>query len=270
MKKNLLLLGILFISSTLCFSQRLLLDFEPGGRTAQFTVFGADAWVDEPQFQIIANPDASGINPSDSVALYIEPNQGEPWQGMFYKPLVAGDELIDFTGGHTELCIDVWMASAGTVTLKAENNTNNIIHEGPPLDVNTTGAWTEVCYDFAGTAVDGQMIETFVLFFNIGSVPAAVTEHYFDNLVQPGVPSGVGYIEDAAFKVYPNPVNDRLYIKADFTVDQVIITDIVGNELIRSNAAQSGVSVESLPLGVYIVSITDEKGSKGSTKFVKK
>jgi Secretion system C-terminal sorting domain len=270
MKKNVLLFGILFLSSTLCFAQRVLLDFEPGGKTGQFIWFGADTWVDEPQFQIIANPDASGINASDSVALYIEPNAGEPWQGMFYKPLDAGDELIDFTGEYTELCIDVWMQAAGSVTLKAENNTNNIVFESPAQDVSTTGEWVEVCYDFAGSAVDGQMIETFVIFFNIGSVPAAVTEHYFDNLVQTGVPASVGYIDNSTFKVYPNPTNAMLNVQADFPIDQVIISDMVGKEWIRSNAPQEEISVESLPLGVYIVSITNEKGSKGSTKFVKK
>jgi hypothetical protein len=269
MKKNLLIIGMVFVSATLGFSQRVILDFEPAGNTGWFTSFGADAWVVESQFQIIANPDASGINPSDSVGLYIEPNEGEPWQGMFYKPADLGDANIDFTTGFTELCVDVWVAATATVVLKAEVNSTGEQHESMPLNVTTTGAWTEVCFDFAGTAVDGKMVETFVIFFNIGTVPGSVTNHYFDNVVQTGILSSVNYIENSAFQVYPNPVNDVLHFNADFQVDQVIITDIVGKELIRSTATRGEVSVAGLPLGVYTISFTDEQGRMGSTKFVK-
>jgi type IX secretion system substrate protein len=270
MKKELLILGMLFVSATLCFSQRTLIDFEPGGETAQFTVFGADSWTVEPMFQIIENPDASGINASDSVGLYIEPNEGEPWMGMFYKPADVGQSNIDFSTGFTELCMDVWMEAAGTVVLKAEVNSTGEQHEGAPINVSTTGSWVEVCQDFAGTPVDGKMVETVVIFFNIGSVPANVTNHYFDNIVQTGISTSVSNIEASAFEVYPNPVNDVLFYNTDFQVDQVIISDMVGKELSRSYATEQGeVSVAGLPLGVYIISFTDQKGRMGSTKFVK-
>ena len=188
---------------------------------------------------------------------------------MFYKPADLGEELIDFTSGYTELCVKVWMQSTGTVTLKAENNTNNIVHESSAIAVNTAGAWTDVCFDFAGTAVDGQMIETFVIFFNIGSVPSSVKKHYFDDIVQTGI-TGVTNIQKSAFRVYPNPVNEVLNYSADFQVDQVIVADMLGKELSRSNAnGQGEVSVADLPNGIYIVSFTDEQGRMGSTKFVK-
>ena len=270
MQKPLLIIGLLFISVTSCLSQRTLLDFEPGGTTAWFTFFGADNWTVESQFQIIANPDASGINASDSVALYIEPNEGENWQGMFYKPADFGADLIDFTSGYTELCTKVWMESAGTVTLKAENNTMGLIHESPPIDVSTTGAWVEVCYDFAGSPVDGYAVETFVIFFNILSVPANVTNHYFDDVVQPGIPTSVTYIEDSAFSIYPNPVQEVLRFETDFEVEQVIISDMFGKELSRSfDATQSQVSTTGLTSGVYTISFTDTDGRIGTAKFVK-
>ena len=71
--------------------------------------------------------------------------------------------------------------------------------------------------------------------------------------------------------VYPNPVNDRLYIEAEVEIEEVVVYDVYGRqqELSAISGQQSVVDVTSLNSGVYFVKVVTRNG-EAVKRFVKK
>ena len=66
----------------------------------------------------------------------------------------------------------------------------------------------------------------------------------------------------SSFNVYPNPVNDRLYIETEVEVEEVVIYDVYGRqqELSAISGQQSVIDVANLNSGVYFVKVVTENG----------
>ena len=87
----------------------------------------------------------------------------------------------------------------------------------------------------------------------------------------------------ASFRLYPNPVNDKLYIETETEVEEVFIFDVYGRQqstvnsqrsTVNSqrstvNGQQSTVDVSNLNAGVYFVMIKTSEGVV-TKRFVKK
>ncbi len=75
----------------------------------------------------------------------------------------------------------------------------------------------------------------------------------------------------SAFNVYPNPVNDKLYIETEVEIEEVSIFDIYGRrqELSAVSCQPSAIDVSNLNSGVYFVKIVTENGEVVK-RFVKK
>ena len=74
------------------------------------------------------------------------------------------------------------------------------------------------------------------------------------------------------FNIYPNPVNDKLYIETEEEVEEVVVYDIFGRRQVTETPShQGGVVVDATELnsGVYIVKVVTEKG-EAVQRFVKK
>ena len=91
--------------------------------------------------------------------------------------------------------------------------------------------------------------------------------------VQPEQPEepGEGVEENAtAFNIYPNPVNDKLYIETQTQTLTVEIYDVYGRQQSMVNGQQSTViDVTSLNSGIYFVKVVTENGETVQ-RFVKK
>ena len=78
---------------------------------------------------------------------------------------------------------------------------------------------------------------------------------------------------DANFNVYPNPVNDKLYIETDAEIEEAVIYDIYGRvQNLRNSETQklrNSIDVTNLNSGVYFVKVVTEKG-EAVQRFVKK
>lgn len=75
------------------------------------------------------------------------------------------------------------------------------------------------------------------------------------------------------FMIYPNPVNDVLYIYDELEKgDDFTISDFSGREIYRLKALARGhtyiVKIEDLKNGIYVVSRTNKHGIRTSRKFV--
>ena len=76
----------------------------------------------------------------------------------------------------------------------------------------------------------------------------------------------------SSLRIYPNPVNDRLYIKAEVEIEEVVVYDIYGRQQVNKTTRQQDnemtVDVSELNSGIYFVRIktVDEVVTK---RFIK-
>jgi len=140
-------------------------DFE--GDAPAFTTFGNIADV-----QVIANPDASGINTSDNVAQLTKTSGSEVWAGSFF-----GTAPLDLTT-YSKISVKTWSPKMGAIVkLKLENADASIVYE---VDLNTTvtDAWEELQYDFSDAPVADYV--NVVIFFDFGNTGDGSTYYYDD------------------------------------------------------------------------------------------
>ena len=75
------------------------------------------------------------------------------------------------------------------------------------------------------------------------------------------------------FNIYPNPVNDRLYIEAETEIKEVVVYDVYGRrQNLRNSETQklrNSIDATELNSGVYFVKVVTEKGEVVK-RFVKK
>ena len=65
--------------------------------------------------------------------------------------------------------------------------------------------------------------------------------------------------------VYPNPVNDRLYIEAETEIEEVVIYDVYGRvqnlRNLETQKLRNSIDLSNLKSGIYFVKINTEKGN---------
>ena len=69
--------------------------------------------------------------------------------------------------------------------------------------------------------------------------------------------------------IYPNPVNDKLYIITEVEVEDVVVYDVYGRQQLAVSGQQSAVSVTDLNSGIYFVKVVTENGEIVK-RFIKK
>ena len=67
--------------------------------------------------------------------------------------------------------------------------------------------------------------------------------------------------------IYPNPVNDKLFIQGLFDVSKVTIYDVLG-KLVLSKTNTSEIDVTNLKKGIYTIKIVAEQ-KETIQKFIK-
>ena len=110
--------------------------------------------------------------------------------------------------------------------------------------------------------------EVYICFYHYGSNGDAIC---IDNIVLSSE-NGDGVAEfSTSFNVYPNPVNNVLFVDTDENVEQVTIYNLTGsmvyNEVYSSNNVK--INVSELEAGVYIVKVRTEN-NEVVNRFVKK
>ena len=68
----------------------------------------------------------------------------------------------------------------------------------------------------------------------------------------------------SSFNIYPNPVNDKLYIETESEIEEVVVYDVYGRVQNLSNSAtqqlSNSIDVTDLNSGVYFVKVVTENG----------
>lgn len=180
---------LLFIISIILYlnvsGQSVIADFEGAGTSPLFQFFGST--LEGGMTNIIANPDASGINSSSMVSDFTKPVGSEVWAGAFADGTQSAIDLST----DTDICMKVWFNGPGNVALKLENE----IDGGPDwikmADVNQTQEWVEICFNTLETSFEAPFLAAaggtytgLVLFFDFGDSPADTDRtYYFDDIV---------------------------------------------------------------------------------------
>ncbi len=125
---------------------------------------------------VVANPDASGINTSATVAKSIKTTGSETWAGTF----LVLDEQLDFST-ITTLAVDVWTPDGGElVNLKVENAADGNIAIEINQPTTVAAGWETLYYDLSGGDLS-QVYDKLVFFFDF-NVGGDDTAYYFDNI----------------------------------------------------------------------------------------
>ena len=86
-------------------------------------------------------------------------------------------------------------------------------------------------------------------------------------------PDGNVEVAENDFVIYPNPVNDRLYIETEVEVEEVVVYTItgvvVGQQTTVNGQQTSSIDVSNLNSGIYFVKVVTENGEVVK-RFVKK
>lgn len=71
--------------------------------------------------------------------------------------------------------------------------------------------------------------------------------------------------------IYPNPVKDMLWIKSEKVFTSFSVYNMAGQMITSEKiSGNSAINVSNLPIGSYMLKLTDEKGNTEVTKFIKK
>jgi len=209
-----MLKNFLFTSTLMLFlfslnAQTTILDFETPATSTTFQYFGSS--LDGTMNMNIANPDASGINTSSTVAEFTKPPGSEVWAGAFADV----PTVIDFTTDN-EICLKVWLNEPTNLLLKVEEGLNGAPDWELARQIDDTQTWVEVCYNVEGQAAEGRMYNRLTLFFDFNEVLDAEQTYYFDDvLTQVGVPD----LYDVSFSVNMNNYQaafDTVYVSGSF------------------------------------------------------
>lgn len=208
--------------ATLSFSlnaQTTIYDFETPSTTVDYQYFGSS--LEATQGNIIANPDASGINTSSMVGEHIKPADSQVWAGAFANPQLptSADMVV-----NNMICLKVWFNEPGNLALKLEASSSGGPNWIITRDVTESQTWVEVCYDVSAPSIEdpflpasGHIYDGATLFFDFGTTEAVDRTYYFDDLV---VKSGGGVTDgDITFSVDMNDYSEpftTVYVSGSF------------------------------------------------------
>ncbi|MCC6411656.1 MAG: glycogen-binding domain-containing protein, partial [Saprospiraceae bacterium] len=196
-----------------------ILDFETPATGTNFQYFGSA--LDGSLTDVIANPNPSTINTSDSVVSYLKPAVSQIWAGAFSNPNPTTP--IDFTNGG-QICVKVHMDHIGNLALKLEGGPGGPANWITQVSNTKVGEWEELCFDASLPSLEPPFTAAFgvyptvVVFFDFG-VAGTGTDviSYFDDIVVKS--GGTPPVRTVNFKVDMNnyqPNFNQVYVSGTF------------------------------------------------------
>lgn len=234
---------------------------------------------DSGAFEMIPNPDPTGINTSATVGKATEKaTSGQPWQGMYTDlpaPIVFGADKI--------VKIKVWSPKETTLTMKIEHPAT----PGAPASsgdntvaIPVANEWVELSFDFSASPTpipDDGNYDRITLIWDINNIPAADEIYYFDDVSLTGgvcsTTSTNGPVRPDALSIAPNPVSDQLIVKELGNVARLDVYNMYGqrvSSVITGNTSSTTISVSKFHQGTYILAGYGNNGELlALSRFVK-
>ena len=249
-------------------------DHETPGNITSWTYFANGALETAGYtFEIIDNPNASGINNSSKVGKFVKAGDALPFAGMYTNPNL--ESPIDWKGVKT-MRAKVHMDHIGNLALKVEGSATG----APALELTTPNTkineWEELSFDFS-TVPDNGEYQRLTLFFDLGidATGVDVTSYFDDIVIGAGAcgESGVFTPTIAAMRLLPNPATDKVWIRQVEGAAQMDIFNAYGQRVGSvsvNNDLTTDIDVARFPAGMYHIAAYNEQGRLiGNGKFIK-
>ena len=252
--------------------------FEPGTAGSEATRWDVFENGDNaPAFEVVSNPDASGINTSATVGKFTSKAGESEWAGCATQHGSIWKWKMD--GSSTTLTIDVYKSVISNVMVKIVNSTNGTIYATQQLNTKTD-EWETLTYDITGLVSHGENndnVDTIVIHSDILAPRDTDNVTYLDNiswsaLITSASPTlATSNFEITEFAVYPNPSNNIWNIKSSKQlVKSVNVFDALGKLVlsIKPNLSEVEIDASSLKTGLYFARVEAISGSK-TIKLIK-
>lgn len=221
-------------------------------------------------------PDPNNV--LNTVSETVKDSTAQTWAGTTISTPAGLANAIPFTASATEMTVWVWSPDAGIpVRLKVEDHTNPTISVETEAMTTMAGAWETLVFDFSNEAAGTATInfantyDMASIFFNFGTdgATAGAKTYYFDNVMF-GLPASVDAAAIGGLKYYPNPVNQQLRVEAEMTLENVMVYDMMGREILRfaPDTEMAQLDLSTLDAGVYMVTVTSGN-NKSSFRIIK-
>ncbi len=255
---------LLILPLTAAFGQNAPVDFEEGGNGADWS-WNMFENGDDPELEIVANPDPSGINTSATVAKFTARAAGAPFAGV---ECAHASDIGTFTinAENNQITIMVWKSVISDVGIKLVQPGNASLGE---IKIANTlvNQWEQITYNFSSHA--GITYDQIVVFPDFrGRTEDEII--YFDNIYGDVVTSVESQTKSSTPIFYPNPAQNQIRFAPGTNVEQVRISDLNGKLVAQSTSLNDGgvMNIENLPVGVYILNCTID-GSPVYQKLIK-
>lgn len=213
---------------------------------------------------IVANPDKTGINATDSCLKWVVNSTGDPWVGAWsdnYGP-------IEITADQHTLTMMVYKTIISPSCMKLEQSTNG----GPTAEIkvpNTlTNQWERMSFDMS--ACIGYSYPRLTIFPDFPDTRTGGTIAYIDNL-QGAANLSSKPLSAVSVLVYPNPADEVLTVQAPdmtgYTISNMIGQTIRTDKFLT--VSNRSIEISDMPAGVYFITIESSKGSYTSKFMVK-
>lgn len=258
-------------------SQIFDLTFEPGAVGSVATNWDVFENGDNPPaFEIVANPNTSGINTSANVGKLTSLAGKSEWTGCANQHGTIWEWEMDATS--TTLTIDVYKSVISDVMVKIANTTNGTIYAVAQANTKTN-EWETLTYDISGLVSHGENhnADTIVIHTDIVSPRATDNVTYFDNISWSALITGnapvlaTESLEISVFKAYPNPTQNVWNIKSSSqNLSSVKVYDLSGKEVmsLKPNSKDAVIDASGLNTGLYFARLASSSGTK-TIKLIK-
>ncbi|MDO8368611.1 MAG: T9SS type A sorting domain-containing protein [Saprospiraceae bacterium] len=253
-----------------------IVDHETAATTLDFKYFANGHLEAEGyQFEVVDNPNASGINASSKVGKFVKASDGAPFAGMYSSPDLEAP--IDWKGVKT-VKAKVLMDHIGNFAVKVEGSATG----APAFEIAVANTlinqWEALTFNFAAVPDNGEY-RRITLFFDLGfdATGTDVTSYFDDIVIGDGqciTVSTFNPADAAPMRVSPNPTADYLLVENMEGVVRLEVFDLVGRRVAVANTSgdtYTDLDVSQFPVGMYLLNGFDRTGALiGKAKFVKK
>ena len=218
----------------------------------------------DPVLEMVSNPSTNGLNSSSTVAKFISTTAGDPW-ALTYTDNIGS---FTFTEANSTVTIMVRKSKLSDVGLKFEGPNPDgsggvIFKEIKVANTLTNGNWEQLTFDFSSEI--GTTFDRFVVIpdFDDSRFQDHIT--YFDEISFGNQTAGLNEFDLNSIKFHPNPANKFINFSSLLNSNiSVVIYDMLGKEVLRSEHVQSQLDVSILKPGMYLLNFI--QGTNTQTK----
>ena len=228
------------------------IDFESSGYGANW-VWTTDNNYTDPVLEMVSNPSTNGLNSSSTVAKFISTTAGDPW-ALTYTDNIGS---FTFTEANSTVTIMVRKSKLSDVGLKFEGPNPDgsggvIFKEVKVANTLTNGNWEQLTFDFSSEI--GTTFDRFVVIpdFDDSRFQDHIT--YFDEISFGNQTAGLNEFDLNSIKFHPNPANKFINFSSLLNSNiSIVIYDMLGKEVLRSEHVQSQLDISILKPGMYLL-----------------